>query len=136
MVLMEVEIQEHLSSWLILFCLFGYKNIISAKWMYSDCHLFKRLLDCQNLALGRGFILLLQTKQSRDIEAKKAAESNGNRYMRFWLDIYNEWYIHQFQPRPTNKYWTQVVRVYIKDMLPWKISSIITNTIPVSTRII
>lgn len=47
--------------------------------MYSDCHLFKRLLDCQNLALDRGFILLLQTKESRDIEAKKAAESNGNR---------------------------------------------------------
>ena len=79
MVLMEVEIQEHLSSWLILFCLFGYKYIISAKRMYSDCHLFKRLLDCQNLALDRGFILLLQTKESRDIEAKKAAESNGNR---------------------------------------------------------
>ena len=39
MALMEIEIQEHFSSRLILFCLAGYNNIISAKWMYSDCHL-------------------------------------------------------------------------------------------------
>ena len=32
--------------WLILFCLVGYNKIISAKWMYSNCHLFYTFFSC------------------------------------------------------------------------------------------
>ena len=47
-----------------------------------------------------------------------------------WSDTYDEWYIDQYQPGPTNKIH------YLKDILLCIISEMISKTISISPRIV
>ena len=62
--------------------------------------------------------------------AAQAAENHGDKWSLTW---YLGWgiYIYQFQPEPACSRSAK-----FKDILQWVISQMITNTIPISTRII
>ena len=51
-------------------------------------------------------------------------------------DTYNEGYTHQFQLNPLTKFTTTSRSTEFKDILPWKISQIITKTIPISALLV
>ena len=52
-----------------------------------------------------------------------------------WLDTFDEGYVHQFQREPTHKiHWHQQKHEF-RVILPWKISKMITKTVPITTRI-
>ena len=51
-----------------------------------------------------------------------------------WTDMYDEEYIHQFQPEPRTEFTSSNRSTKFKDILPWNISQMITKTNPISTR--
>ena len=80
----------------------------------------------------RGFILFVQIKKKNDFyelwqqhKLLKTMEMSE-----VWSDTYDEWYIDQYQPGPTNKIH------YLKDILLCNISEMISKTISISTRIV
>ena len=52
-----------------------------------------------------------------------------------WPYNYNEGYIHQFQYEPTHKITNSSRNTEFKDILPWNISQMITETLLISKRI-
>ena len=50
------------------------------------------------------------------------------------LDIFDEGYVHQFQPGPNTQFNSNSRSTEFKDILLWNISQMITKTIPIGTR--
>ena len=59
-----------------------------------------------------------------------------SRWVRLDLILFNEGYIHQFQPEPLTKFTSSSRSTEFKNILSWNISEMITKTIPISTRIV
>ena len=71
---------------------------------------------------------VLQLEQHKQLKTMEISEA--------WPDTFDEGYIHQFQPEPTHKITSSSRGTEFEDILPWNISWIIKNTVPISTRIV
>ena len=95
--------------------------------------LLPQLLACLNFKFRR-FILLVQPKKVISMKYDSST-SKTMEISEVWLDTYDEGYIHQFQPEPTQKIHYSSRSIEFKDILPWNIPQMITETIPISMRI-